>query len=141
TAPQTPLLTDDPILDARLSPDETRIAFTSSRSGQFEVYVDTFPRALAHPQPIAASGGRFPRWRGDGRELYFVAGNGDLMAVAVPPASQAPLGSPARLFKLPAAARYTAAADGSRFLVLVQRSGGVPGINLVLNWAASLQQK
>jgi len=91
---------------------------------------------------VSRSGGGLPRWRGDGRELYFVAGTGELMAVAFPPGSQAPLGGPTRLFKLPPEVfGYAVSADGSQFLVPEPRSVGSSSIGLILNWAASLQQK
>src|SRR5262249_21292423 len=88
----TQVLAGETIIEARLSPDETRIAFTSLRTGRSEVYVETFPQPSEYPQPISRSGGRSPRWRGDGRELYFVAGDDELMTVAVPSASQVPFG-------------------------------------------------
>lgn len=84
-----------------------------------------------------------PRWRGDGRELFFVEPNGDLMSVAITDvtssASMATLqvGRPARLFPSPSPANWDAAPDGQRFLfgIPVGHQELAP-FTVVLNWQA-----
>jgi Tol biopolymer transport system component len=66
----------------QLSPDSNWMAFTSDRSGKREVYVRPFPPAEGE-WTISLAGGEMPRWRGDGKELFFEAADGKMMAVAV----------------------------------------------------------
>ena len=67
--------------DSDLSPDGRFLAYSSNESGRFEVYVQRFPEGGGKVQ-VSAQGGVQPRWRGDGRELYYVEGE-TLLAVAV----------------------------------------------------------
>ena len=67
--------------DGQFSPDGRWIAYASNESGRMEVYVQGFPSAGDRWQ-VSTTGGSQPRWRGDGAELYFVAGNGMLMAAS-----------------------------------------------------------
>jgi eukaryotic-like serine/threonine-protein kinase len=66
----------------RFSPDGRWVAYSSRETGRDEVYVASFPGASTRVQ-ISGGGGKTPRWRGDGRELYFVSADGTLMAAAV----------------------------------------------------------
>lgn len=63
----------------RFSPDGSWLAYTSDESGTNEVYVRTFPASDAKWR-ISANGGSAPRWRGDGREVFYLAADGRLMA-------------------------------------------------------------
>ena len=69
-------------LMAQLSPDGHWMAYTSDQSGRWEVYVRRFPRA-ERQWIISGAGGEAPRWRGDGKELFFEAQDGKMMAVEV----------------------------------------------------------
>src|SRR5262249_59739421 len=69
-------------LHGQLSPDSHWMAYTSDESGRHEVYVSPFPAGDGKTK-ISIAGGEQPRWRGDGRELFFVGGDGKMMAVAV----------------------------------------------------------
>src|SRR5204863_9536000 len=77
--PPTPFRTGFPVGGGRVSPDGRYIAYQSGKTGKAEVYVDTFPTPASHPDQISVAGGIQPRWRGDGKELYFVDGD-QLMA-------------------------------------------------------------
>jgi Tol biopolymer transport system component len=75
---------------AQISPDERWLAYTSVESGRSEIYVVPFsPAANADAKPVAGkwtvstAGGTQPRWRGDGKELFYVAPDGKLMAVEI----------------------------------------------------------
>ena len=59
--------------DGRFSPDGHWIAYTSIESGKDQVYVQGFPKANSRIQISSAEGGTQPRWRQDGKELYFFA--------------------------------------------------------------------
>jgi dipeptidyl aminopeptidase/acylaminoacyl peptidase len=83
----------------RLSPDARSIAYESNESEQVEVYVQSFPQPRAR-QRVSAGGGRNPRWKPDGTELYYLTDDGALMARSVNTAGDAlRLGPPSRLFR------------------------------------------
>ena len=67
---------------AQFSPDGRRIAYSSDESGQFQIYVQTVP-ATGDKRQISTQGGSRPRWRRDGKELYYLSADGKLMAVPV----------------------------------------------------------
>jgi Tol biopolymer transport system component len=130
---ETPAVEDN----AAFSPDGRWIAYQSNQSGRDEVYVRPFPAAGGEVQ-ISRAGGTQPRWRGDGRELFFLGPDGAVMAAVVSPASPFTAGEPRAL--LPAAMTlvirhaYTVTKDGERVLmpVLDQRNPSL--ITVVPGW-------
>ena len=91
---------------------------------------------------VSTEGGGSPKWRRDGRELFYVA-DGKLMVVDVKLGASPRIGTPHALFELPPWwAGYAPFADGRKFLFL-ERVGEPPvaKINLVLNWTAELNKK
>jgi len=136
----------------RLSPDGRWLAYASDESGRDEVYVRPFPSGDGRWQ-ISSGGGREPRWRGDARELFFIAADRSMMAAPVSSNATGPTpalqpGTAQRLFdtRLPAlstfAWMYDVAADGKRFLLAspVDASTATPTLNVVVNWDATLKQ-
>jgi Tol biopolymer transport system component len=130
--------------DAKFSPDGKWIAYQADTSGQFEVYVQPFPGPGDRVQ-VSTTGGTQVRWRRDGRELFYMAFDGRLMAVAVRPMANRgmlELGTPVPLFltHVPDGAvqggggrqQYDVSADGQRFLVNTVPEASTP-ITLVLN--------
>jgi hypothetical protein len=119
------------------------MAYTSDESGQKEVYVRPFPPAEGRWK-ISTAGGEQPRWRGDGKELFYVAADGKLTAVPVkawagPKPSFEP-GTPMALFdphitNTAQLFQYDVTADGKRFLVdtNVATASSVP-LTVVVNW-------
>ena len=123
-----------------LSPDGRWLAFTSDAFGRDEVYVTSFPDAQRRRQ-ISTTGGGTPRWRGDGRELFYLAGD-TLMAVSITePVFSA--GAPAALFRTDRlSAGFDVTQDGKRFLVV--RSEEVrtaQTVTVVQNWFAEFRQR
>jgi eukaryotic-like serine/threonine-protein kinase len=127
----------------RLSPDGTALAFVSDESGRREVYLDSFPE----PQtkiPVSVGGGTMPEWRPDGRELYYLAPDGMLMAVAVTATGGAiRAGRPVKLFKMTTLSAYNnrhlyhSTAAGDRFLVSsLLPNDANPPLTVLLNWPA-----
>jgi Tol biopolymer transport system component len=125
------------------SPDVKWIAYTSDESGRDEVYVRGFPGASGRFQ-ISNNGGAEPRWREDGRELYYRAPDGKLMAVAVRPAAGSlERETPKALFEthwLPPNGLmygYDVTRDGQRFLgpVPVETETG-RALTLMTKWQA-----
>jgi Tol biopolymer transport system component len=129
--------------DGQFSPDAKWIAYESNRSGRPEIYVYPFP-GPGLQQQVSAGGGAQVRWRSDGRELFYVALDGFLMAVPVdrPNADTIDTGTPVRLFQThvrdvlqPALTQqYVASADGQRFLVSTVRQEPTSSISVILNW-------
>jgi DNA-binding winged helix-turn-helix (wHTH) protein/Tol biopolymer transport system component len=123
----------------QVSPDGRWLAFTSDESGKAEVYVQAFPAATERWQ-VSTSGGTHPRWRRDGRELFYVGPDQMLMAVRMSVANQGlDFGTRLPLFKLPPnpadiVQAYTAAPDGQRFLVNAMISGRSDEWVIVVNW-------
>ncbi len=134
--------------DPALSPDDRYMAFQSNASGRPEIYVRPFPAGTGQWQ-ASFSGGTQPRWRGDGRELYYVT-SGALMAVPVLHEPAFRLGRARKLFEssdlLPPAGMplYDVSADGQRFLTIAALEGDAtapPVIRVVENWLEELPER
>jgi eukaryotic-like serine/threonine-protein kinase len=134
----------------QFSPDGRWMAYTSDESGQREVYVRPFPSGQGQWK-VSISGGEQPRWRIDGRELYFLRADGTLMAVPVKgnPGSQPSFeaGSPQPLFKTHLAQtlrgavfEYDVTPDGKRFLLDSADEGTVAApLTVMVNWTSGLR--
>jgi Tol biopolymer transport system component len=111
---------------SQFSPDGRWVAYTSSESGREEVYVRSYPD-LGGKRSISTGGGSFPRWARNGRELFYLAGAGTLMAVPIDVEADALLpGMPHALFTAnfvlgdhvgESDVPYDVSSDGQRFLV------------------------
>jgi hypothetical protein len=87
------------------------VAYTSDESGHSEVYVEQFPTHAGRRQ-VSAAGGTIPRWRSDGKELFYLSRGRSLMSVDM----TSETATPVALFQLPGAT-YDVTRDGQRFLV------------------------
>ena len=67
---------------AQFSPDGKWIAYQSNETGRFEIYVQPFPDG-GRAERISTTGGAQVRWRRDGKELFYIALDGRLMAVPI----------------------------------------------------------
>ncbi len=110
-------------ITARFSPDGHWIAYTSNESGKNEVSVRPFDAgtgAIGNPVVVTRDGGRTPLWRGDGREIFYMAGDGTATAVEVTPGSSFRAGEPEPLFPVPSGVLFwDVSPDGTRFLMPV----------------------
>jgi Tol biopolymer transport system component len=129
---------------ARISPDGRWMAYASNESGRQDVYVTRFPEA-GGKWPVSTNGGNFPVWRRDGRELFYRAADGKIMAVPVAPGSDFAPGTPIPLFHPQAAVGglgsgtfYDVAADG-RFLINIFVERTSAPATVVLNWQAGIE--
>ena len=110
--------------NGQISADGKWVAYASSESGDWEVYVTTFPGATGKWQ-VSRGGGTEPRWRSDGKEIYYLGPTGVLMKVAVDAGSTFSSGTPAPLFQVRGRASISSTdiftddltRDGQRFLV------------------------
>jgi eukaryotic-like serine/threonine-protein kinase len=140
------LQTDADERQAQFSPNGKWVAYTSIESGRIEVYVRPFPAAAGKWQ-VSTDGGEQPRWRRDGKELFYLSADHKLMAVEVN--TEGPTfehHAPNALFVTRVGGidtpgdYYAVTADGQRFLLndLVEEAAHTP-ITVVVNWTADLK--
>jgi eukaryotic-like serine/threonine-protein kinase len=130
---------------ASFSPDGRFLAYASDESGRLEVYVQSFPLSN-RKWTVSTSGGSEPRWRADGREIYYLSEDRKLMAAAVGPGPSFDVPKP--LFQTRpvtgstgARMHYVPSRDGRRFLVNTQNGDAAPApITIELNWTAGLRK-
>jgi len=131
---------------ARVSPNSDLIAYSTNESGNYQIVVQTFPDASGGKWQISANGGFEPKWRRDGRELYYLGADGKLMSVSIagPPFSA---GRPVELFQTPLAVnraqptrdrRYDVAPDGRFLMVIPSATGPDAPYSVVVNWNVGL---
>ena len=139
----------------QFSPDTRWVAYTSNESGGDEVYVRPFPES-GGKQRVSTGGGSQPRWRTDGKELFYIAAHARLMAVPISAAPQAravtvgaavPLfatrlasGSAISLTGVNSRALYAVAADGRFLMNTTIEADRQPPIILVQNWQQLLKK-
>jgi eukaryotic-like serine/threonine-protein kinase len=128
----------------QFSPDGRWFAYTSAESGSNEVYVKPFPSGDGKWQ-ISSTGGSEPRWRGDGKELFYLTADGTLMSVSVKAESVFEAAPAVALFKtgtIPidigswgGAGQYDVTKDGSRFLInTIVVPATPPNLYVIVNW-------
>ena len=134
--------------NGQFSPDGKWVAYASNESGKWEIYVTAFPDARGQWQ-VSTGGGEQPRWRGDGKELFYLSSDGKMMAAPVTTGANFDAGAPVALFQ--ATPRqpvptyelfaYDVSRDGQRFLINTQvgQTETAP-MSVVLNWAAKLNK-
>lgn len=133
----------------QFSPDGHWIAYTSNESGLSEIYVIPFP-----PTPnggrwlVSRGGGVQPRWRPDGKELFYISPDSRMMAVEVSTSPAFHSGSPQPPFQTEIVdtgirtgpMSWDIAPDGKRFLIITANSGDTSSLNVVLNWRVEKQR-
>ena len=131
--------TTDPT-HAQFSPDGRWIAYCSPESGRSEVFLTSFPEPGERIR-VSVSGGSRPRWKRDGREIYFLSADNEMIATPVRLAAGVEVGQARSLFRIdPAGWRdYDVTPDGERFLAVVS----VPvqdadAIAVTANWLSLL---
>ena len=134
--------------NGQISPDGKWVAYASDESGIWEIYVTTFPGAAGKWQ-VSRGGGSEPRWRGDGKEIFYLGPKGMLTAVPVNGKDTFSTGAPLPLFQVSARApisstdifTYDVSKDGTRFLVnRYLKPEHIAPLNIVLNAGAEGQK-
>jgi Tol biopolymer transport system component len=130
--------------NGQISPDGKWVAYASDESGNWEIYVTTFPAAAGKWQ-VSSGGGTEPRWRGDGKEIFYIGLTGMLTAVPVNAGSTFSASTPTPLFQIHGRApisstdvfSYDVTKDGQRFLVnRYVKPDQIAPLNIVLNAGA-----
>ncbi len=125
------------------SPDGRYIVFVSDETGRDEVYVQAIPPASFRTK-ISINGGILPRWRRDGKELFFISPDSTMMSVDIDTSAAFSAGIPRELFKVAAGPNlvngYAVRNDGQQFLMPGRDSQTETWpITVVLNWWAELE--
>ena len=131
----------------QFSPDGHWVAYTSDETGNLEVYVRAFSSG-GGTWRVSAAGGSQPRWRHDGKELFYLSPDSRLMVVPVESSGVFEPGTPRALFQTslprsisPHPIQYAVAPDGLRFLIDLPVETATPRpLTLVLNWPTELKQ-
>jgi len=138
---QTPFLD----LTPAISPDGKWLAYASDENRTREVYITPFPGGGPKWQ-VSTAGGSYPKWRGDGKELYFISYNGNLNAVDVKTSPKSvTLGTPHALFESSLQGfnygPYDVTRDGKQFLLngTISQEANEP-LTLVTNWFAEIKK-
>jgi serine/threonine protein kinase/Tol biopolymer transport system component len=137
----TPFLEGGAKRNGQISPDGKWVAYESNETGNWEVFITTYPTAGGKLQ-VSRTGGRQPRWRGDGKEIFYVDPHGMLTAVPVDTEPGLSTGTPVQLFATNSRPyisstdlfTYDVNREGTRFIVdRYYRPANVPPLNIVLN--------
>jgi eukaryotic-like serine/threonine-protein kinase len=133
--------------DGQISPDGKWVAYASNESGDWEIYVTSFPGAIGKWQ-VSRGGGTEPHWRADGKEIFYIGPRAMMTAVSVSAAGGTfSSGNPQPLFQTQFRApvsssdlfRYDVSKDGQRFLVdRYTRPPNVTPVHIILNSTSAL---
>jgi eukaryotic-like serine/threonine-protein kinase len=134
--------------NGQFSPDGKWVAYASNETGKWEIYVTSFPDARGRWQ-VSSAGGEQPRWRGDGKELFYLSLDGKMMATPVTTGAHFDAGTAVALFQSTPRQPilvydlfvYDVSRDGQRFLIntQVKQAESAP-MSVVLNWPAKLDK-
>ena len=134
--------------NGQFSPDGKWAAYASNESGKWEIYVTSFPDARGRWQ-VSSGGGEQPRWRGDGKELFYLSSDGKMMAAPVTTGAHFDAGTSVVLFQSTPRQPilvydlfvYDVSRDGQRFLINTQvKQASTTPMSVVLNWPAKLDK-
>ena len=132
----------------QISPDGRWIAYSANESGRYDIYVRPFPPDDARTDKwiVSSNGGVQPRWRADGKELFYFSPDRKLMAVDIKTEPLFEAGAPHLLFETPLFLpsqllfRYDVTPDGKRFLIILPATGVASSpATVVQNWESALK--
>lgn len=136
------------VRNAQFSSDGRWMAYASNETGNMEIYVAPFPSSSGKWQ-VSSAGGEEPRWRNDGKELFYLSGEGKMMAVAVKTEASFEGSSPVALFQThrrqPVSSQdlfsYDVSGDGQRFLIATKmdETNAAP-LSVLLNWTSEMEK-
>ncbi len=129
-------------VQAQFAPDGRWIAYCAPEAGRSEVYVTSFPEPGERVR-VSVSGGSTPRWKRDGRELYFVSAGNEMVATDIELGSSVRVGASRPLFRMNPAGwqDYDVTGDGQRFLVVANMPApDADAISVTVNWSSLLRR-
>jgi Tol biopolymer transport system component len=134
------------VAEGQFSPDGRLLAFTAEATGKDEVYVQRMlgMKLEGGPVRVSESGGRWPQWRRDGAELFFIS-SGTVMAAELRAGRL--VGSPRSLFTIAGSSgirihrNFAATPDGQRFIAIVSGDQPANPATVMLNWRAGLDSR
>ncbi len=136
------------VRNAQFSPDGRWMAYASNETGSMQIYVSPFLSGNGKWQ-VSSAGGQEPRWRQDGKELFYVSPEGKMMAVAVTTGVSFKADSPIALFQThrrqPVSSQdvfsYDVSGDGQRFLIITKMDeANAAPLAITLNWASEMEK-
>jgi dipeptidyl aminopeptidase/acylaminoacyl peptidase len=133
------------LLTSTFSPDGKWIAYSSQESGRRDVFISSFPGGSSKFQ-VSANGGSAPRWRADGKELFYISDDNKMTAVEIQEeGGSLEIGNAQALFPVNASSSlllpYDVTSDGKKFVIVVPiTSSGEEPITLVTNWTAAVKK-
>jgi Tol biopolymer transport system component len=136
------------VKNGQFSPDGKWVAYASNESGKWDIYVTSYPEGRGKWQ-VSNGGGEQPRWKGDGKELFYLSQDGRIMAVPISAGISVDAGSQTALFQAnPREAvatseriLYDVDRNGQRFLINTQvKKTETPSLSVVLNWDAPFRK-
>jgi len=126
--------------DPALSPDDHLLAYASEQSGRWEVYVQALGGGRGQWQ-VSSDGGMRPRWRADGRELFFQSGPDRVMSVEVESGDVPRFSAPRELLRQTIES-YDVTPDGQRIVVLRPSDGDVAKpLTILTNWTQRIPDR
>jgi Tol biopolymer transport system component len=134
-------------IQSRVSPDSRFLAYTTNESGTFQIVVQTFPDPNGGKWQISAEGGVQPKWRRDGRELYYLSLDGKMMSVPVNTGTTFTAGRPVVLFQTPLTVnrrsptrdrQYDVAPDGHFLISVPATNAAYIPYTVMVNWDSLL---
>ena len=127
--------------NGQFSPDDQWVAYQSDESGRLEIYVVSFPAGRSKRQ-VSTGGGAWPRWRPDGKELFFVALDGRMMGATILASRTGfEMAAPTTLFETHIQTGrankdpYDVSRDGRFLMDVVTNDPMTSPITLLLNWS------
>jgi serine/threonine protein kinase len=134
--------------NAQFSPDGKWAAYASNETGRWEIYVTSFPEGRGKWQ-VSTDGGEQPRWRGDGKELFYLSSDAKIVSVPIKLGANFDPGAPATLFQANPRESiatseqfaYDVDSSGQRFLINSPiRNAPIQPVSIILNWDANLEK-
>jgi eukaryotic-like serine/threonine-protein kinase len=127
----------------RVSPDCKWVVYSSDETGRPEIYLAPFPKGDGKWQ-VSTSGGAYPVWRGDSKEIFYSSISNDFYSATVAAnGTDIQVGVPQLLFHeglIGNGFPYDVSADGQHFLVDQAEEAAAAPLYLMVNWTAALKK-
>ena len=132
-----------------MSPNGRWLAYSTNETGRYQIVVQPFPDPSGGKWQVSSAGGLYPRWRRDGRDLFYIDGAGRMVAVSVRTDGAFEVGTSTPLFETSIGSsgeiwlsQYDVTADGQQFVLATRSSllGPFTALTVTLNWTAEFKK-